>query len=179
MASSWGRKETLITPPTVPVYTFTAFGVALMCLCFFAWQRVAFSMPIMQRSYFTEYVRAAVGTAFHQAGEYRLFYLEGAKRRQPRLALPVDFKDGQRRFRTGRPYPSSSLCCRRHKAIDRSGGAYRRSFRTPRYTVGFASPFSKATAFRACFSPATSRPEYCSPSCSGLPCRPISSGSKF
>ena len=33
MASSWGRKETLITPPTVPVYTFTAFGVALMCLC--------------------------------------------------------------------------------------------------------------------------------------------------
>ena len=61
MASSWGRKETLITPPTVPVYTFTAFGVALMCLCFFAWQRVAFSMPIMQRSYFTEYVRAAVG----------------------------------------------------------------------------------------------------------------------
>jgi len=105
MASSWGRKETLITPPTVPVYTFTAFGVALMCLCFFAWQRVAFSMPIMQRSYFTEYVRAAVGTAFHQAGEYRLFYLEGAKRRQPRLALPVDFEDGQTTLPNGKTVP--------------------------------------------------------------------------
>jgi len=53
MASTWGRKETLITPPTVPVYTFTAIGVALMCLCFFTWQRVAFSMSIMQRSYLT------------------------------------------------------------------------------------------------------------------------------
>ena len=105
MASSWGRKETLITPPTVPVYTFTAFGVALMCLCFFAWQRVAFSMPIMQRSYFTEYVRAAVGSAFHQAGEYRLFYLEGAKKRQPRLALPVDFEDGQTTLPNGKTVP--------------------------------------------------------------------------
>ena len=82
MASTWGRRETLITPPTVPVYTFTAFGVALMCLGLFAWQRVAFSMPIMQRSYFTEYVRAAVGSAFHQTGEYRLFYLDGARRLQ-------------------------------------------------------------------------------------------------
>ena len=105
MASAWGRKETLITPPTVPVYTFTAFGVALMCLCFFAWQRIAFSMPIMQRSYFTEYVRAAVGTAFHQAGEYRLFYLEGAKRRQPRLALPVDLEDGQTTLPNGKTVP--------------------------------------------------------------------------
>ena len=105
MASSWGRKETLITPPTVPVYTFTAFAVALMCLCFFAWQRVAFSMPIMQRSYFTEYVRAAVGTVFHQAGEYRLFYLDGAKERQPRLALPVDFEDGQTTLPNGKTVP--------------------------------------------------------------------------
>lgn len=105
MASTWGRKETLITPPTVPVYTFTAFGVALMCLCFFAWQRVAFSMPIMQRSYFTEYVRAAVGSAFHQAGEYRLFYLEGANKRKPRFALPVDFEDGQTTLPSGKTVP--------------------------------------------------------------------------
>jgi type IV secretory pathway TraG/TraD family ATPase VirD4 len=104
MASTWGRKETLITPPTVPVYTFTAFGAALMCLCLFAWQRVAFSMPIMQRSYFTEYVRAAVGSAFHQGGEYRLFYLEGANRQQ-RLALPIDFADGQTILPSGKTVP--------------------------------------------------------------------------
>lgn len=105
MASTWGRRETLITPPTVPVYTFTAFGVALMCLGLFAWQRVAFSMPIMQRSYFTEYVRAAVGSAFHQTGEYRLFYLDGAKKRPPRLALPVDFEDGQTTLPNGKTVP--------------------------------------------------------------------------
>ncbi|AXC13966.1 IncF plasmid conjugative transfer protein TraD [Acidisarcina polymorpha] len=105
MASTWGRKETLITPPTVPVYTFTAIGVALMCLCFFAWQRVAFSMSIMQRSYLTEYVRAAAGSAFHQAGEYRLFYLYGATKRQPRLALPFDFEDGQTTLPNGKTVP--------------------------------------------------------------------------
>ena len=105
MPSTWGRKETLITPPTVPVYTFTAVGVALMCLCFFASQRVAFSMSIMQRSYLTEYVRAAAGSAFHQAGEYRLFYLYGATKRQPRLALPFDFEDGQTTLPNGRTVP--------------------------------------------------------------------------
>jgi hypothetical protein len=105
MASTWGRKETLITPPTVPVYTFTAFGVALMCLCFFAWQRVAFSMPIMQRSYFTEYVRAAVGSGFHHAGEYRLFYLYGAAKKQRRLALPVDFENGRTTLPNGKTVP--------------------------------------------------------------------------
>ena len=105
MASNWGRKETLITPPAVPVYTFTAFGVALICLCLFAWQQVAFSMPIMQQSYLTDYVRAAVGSAFHQAGEYRLIYLEGAKRRQPRVALPIDFEDGQTKLPSGKIVP--------------------------------------------------------------------------
>ena len=105
MASTWGRRETLITPPTVPVYTFTAFGVALMCIRLFAWQKVAFSMPIMQRSYFTEYFRAAVGSAFHQTGEYRLFYLDGAKKRPPRLALPVDFEDGQTTLPNGKTVP--------------------------------------------------------------------------
>ena len=105
MASTWGRRETLITPPTVPVYTFTAFGVALLCLCLFAWQRVAFSMPIMQRSYFMEYVRSAVGSVLHQTGDYRLFYLDGAKKRQPRLALPVDFEDGQTTLPNGKTVP--------------------------------------------------------------------------
>jgi hypothetical protein len=105
MASTWGRKETLITPPTVPVYTFTAFGVALVCLCFFAWQSVAFSMPIMQRSYFTEYVRAAVGSTFHHAGKYRLFYLYGAAKRQQRLALPVDFENGRTTLPNGKIVP--------------------------------------------------------------------------
>jgi hypothetical protein len=105
MASTWGRKETLITPPTVPVYTFTAFSVALTCLCFFAWQRVAFSMPIMQRSYFTEYVRAAVGSGFHHAGQYRLFYLYGAANKQRRLALPVDFENGRTTLPNGKTVP--------------------------------------------------------------------------
>ena len=152
MASSWGRKETLITPPTVPVYTFTAFAVALMCLCFFAWQMVAFSLPIMQRSYFTEYVRAAVGSAFHQTGEYRLFYLAGAKRRQPRLALPVDFEDGQTTLPSGRTVPVQLTFATAGTGVSViPRGASPRSSRTPRYTVGSASRFSKVESVTRLF----------------------------
>ncbi|WP_419806350.1 type IV secretion system DNA-binding domain-containing protein [Terriglobus sp.] len=94
MAATWGRNETIITPPTVPIYTFSAIGVGLLCLCLFVWQRAALSLPVMQRSYLADYVRASVGALAHQTGEYRLIYLDGPNKAQPRRALPVDFRDG-------------------------------------------------------------------------------------
>ena len=94
MAATWGRNETIITPPTVPIYTFFAIGGSLLCLCLFVWQRAALSLPVMQRSYLADYVRASVGALAHQTGEYRLIYLDGSKKEQPRHALPVDFRDG-------------------------------------------------------------------------------------
>ena len=58
------------------------------------WQRAALSLPVMQRSYLADYVRASAGALAHQSGEYRLIYLDGPKKAQPRRALPVDFRDG-------------------------------------------------------------------------------------
>jgi hypothetical protein len=105
MASNWGRKETFITPPTVPVYTFTAFGAAILCLCFYGWQQIRFSMNTLQRTYLTDYVRAAVGTRFNQVGKYRLIYLDGPGKVTPRRGLPVDFEEGSTILPDGRAVP--------------------------------------------------------------------------
>jgi hypothetical protein len=94
MATQWGRKETIIWPPHVPILSYTAVASALLCTCLFIWQRLAVSMTPLQRSYITEYIRSNVGSTFKARQSYRLLYLGGAKR-PPRLALPVDFVAGQ------------------------------------------------------------------------------------
>ena len=39
MATQWGRKETIIWPPHVPMLSYTAVATALLCTCLFIWQR--------------------------------------------------------------------------------------------------------------------------------------------
>ena len=61
MATQWGRKETIIWPPHVPMMSYTAVATALLCTCCFVWQRLHFSLPPLQKSYITEYLRSQVG----------------------------------------------------------------------------------------------------------------------
>ena len=105
MAATWGRNETIITPPSVPIYTFSALGFGVLCLFLFVWQRAALSLPVMQRSYLSDYVRSSVGALAHQTGEYRLIYLDGPQKPQPRRALPVDFQDGTTVMPNGKVQP--------------------------------------------------------------------------
>jgi hypothetical protein len=104
MATQWGRKETIIWPPHAPVMSYTAIATALLCAVLFVWQRLHFSLPPLQQSYITEYIRAEVGAAVRMHGSYRLLYLGGGKPK-PRLALPVDFAAGQMTLPDGRVVP--------------------------------------------------------------------------
>jgi hypothetical protein len=104
MATQWGRKETIIWPPHAPVMSYTAIATALLCTVLFVWQRLHFSLPPLQKSYITEYIRAEVGATVHTHGSYRLLYLGGGKPK-PRLALPVDFAAGQMTLPDGRVVP--------------------------------------------------------------------------
>ena len=61
MANKWGRKETIIWPPHVPILSYTAVAIAVLCTCFFIWQRLNFSLPPLEKSYITEYARSQVG----------------------------------------------------------------------------------------------------------------------
>ena len=94
MANQWGRKETIIWPPHAPIMSYTALAVAFLCTCLFVWQRLHFSLPPLQQSYISEYMRSEVGAAIHTHGTYRLVYLGGSKLK-PRLAFPLDFVPGR------------------------------------------------------------------------------------
>jgi hypothetical protein len=104
MATQWGRKETIIWPPHVPMLSYTAVATALLCTCLFIWQRFTFSMTPLQRSYITEYIRSDIGAKFTAHESYRLLYLGGGKRK-PRLAFPVDFVPGETRLPNGKVLP--------------------------------------------------------------------------
>ena len=104
MATQWGRKETIIWPPHVPMLSYTAVATALLCTCLFVWQRFAFSMTPLQRSYMTEYIRSQVGATFNAHEGYRLLYLGGGKSK-PRLAFPVDFVPGKTALPDGKTMP--------------------------------------------------------------------------
>ncbi len=104
MANQWGRKETIIWPPHVPVMSYSAVATAILCTCFFLWQRLHFSLPPLQRSYLTEYIRSQAGATFQAHESYRLLYLAGGKTK-PRLALPVDFTTGSTRLPDGSVLP--------------------------------------------------------------------------
>ena len=103
MATQWGRKETIIWPPHIPVWTYSAVFLTLLCTVFFGWERLI-GMTTLQRSYSADYVRSEVGQLFHQHGKYSLLYLDGGKKK-PRLALPTDFEDGLTILPDGRTIP--------------------------------------------------------------------------
>src|SRR3569833_1841898 len=105
MATLWGRKETIIWPPHVPLMSYCAIAGAFLLTLFFAWERYAFQLPPLQKAYVTDYARAGVGRAFHAHQNYRLLYLGGAKAK-PRLALPIDFADGEKRQPNGKRMPN-------------------------------------------------------------------------
>jgi len=100
MATQWGRKETIVWPPQSPIYTYTAVASALLCLCLFALQQLR-SLPTLQRSYVTEYLRSGIGAQFKRSGKYSLIYISGSKQK-PRLALPVDFAPGEMNLPDGK-----------------------------------------------------------------------------
>ena len=104
MATQWGRKETIIWPPHVPMLSYTAIATALLCTCLLVWQRYTFSMTPLQRSYMTEYVRSQVGGTFHAHETYRLLYLGGGTAK-PRLAFPGDFVSGKTTLPSGQVVP--------------------------------------------------------------------------
>ncbi len=104
MAAQWGRKETIVWPPHVPIYSYTALASALLCMCLFGLQQLR-SLPTLERTYITGYVRSAIGAQFKQSGKYALIYVYGT-RQKPRLALPADLIPGEMTLPDGKVIPA-------------------------------------------------------------------------
>lgn len=104
MAVQWGRKETVIWPPHMPIYSYAAIFLTVFSTIAFALIQLRFFESPYRKSYLVSYAKAAIGAEFHQYGQYRLLYLLGP-RKNPRLALPVDFIRGETRKPDGRIVP--------------------------------------------------------------------------
>ena len=133
MATQWGRKETIIWPPHVPLMSYCAIAGAFLLMLFFAWERYAFQLPPLQKAYMTDYARAGIGSALHAHQSYRLLYLGGSKAK-PRLAMPIDFAEGELTLPNGKrmPFALSELA--------RAQG-YRFPFRGPAEKLADASMY--------------------------------------
>ena len=101
---TWGREETIVWPPHIPIYAWSTIACALLLTLFFCWQHVRFGMSPLQQSYASTYLEATTGAIFKQSGDYRLIYLAGPKTHR-RLALPADFVDGETTLPGGRVVP--------------------------------------------------------------------------
>lgn len=104
MANQWGRRESIIWPPHVPILSYSALAATLLSTCFFVWQRINFSFEPLQKSYITEYIRADIGALFKAHQSYRLIYLGGG-RAKARVALPADFVEGKTTLPSGLTFP--------------------------------------------------------------------------
>ncbi|MGI4756183.1 MAG: hypothetical protein ACRYGF_04955 [Janthinobacterium lividum] len=102
--NAWGRKETLVFPPNVPVYSYAAIGLAVLLALLFCWEHLRFGLPPLQKTYSGAYLRSSAGSLFKAHGSYEIVYLGGPKV-QPRRALPVDFEDGETVFPDGHRVP--------------------------------------------------------------------------
>ena len=92
MASQWGRKETVIWPPQVPIYTIgtVIFAVPILLMLLFG---LYITKPFLARNYTGDYLKSAAGAEFKMHNCFRLIYLFGGKR-APRVAEPDDFVPG-------------------------------------------------------------------------------------
>ena len=106
MRTEWGRKETVIWPPHVPIYTYSAVAFALLCAIFFCWERLRFQQTPLQRTYAGTFVRAAAGAMVNSKSKYALLYVDGPKK-PPRLAVALDFEEGETRLPDGRVAPAA------------------------------------------------------------------------
>ena len=102
--NAWGRKETLVFPPHVPIYSYSALGLALLLTLLFGWEHLRFGTTPLEKAYSGAYLRSSAGALFKAHGNYQLVYLGGPKV-QPRRALPVDFEDGETVFPDGHRLP--------------------------------------------------------------------------
>ena len=107
MKTTWGRDETIVWPPHLPIYSFSAVGLSLLAILLFLWQQTRFAMTPLQSAYIGDYVRSTSGAAIGQHGRYRLIELTGPHAKT-RVATPADFNpDGQTTLPSGRVFPAS------------------------------------------------------------------------
>ena len=102
--TQWGRRETIVTPPRAPVYTYGSLLLAFLstCLACYLWTVLAWSR--LERFYLPVYIKTTVVGAFQRESNYRLPTVTDVHGKA-RPAIPADVEPGSTPQADGRPLP--------------------------------------------------------------------------
>ena len=100
----WGRKESVLWPPSGYVYTLGALVFACILTGIFIYIRFQFGLSPLERYYLPYYFRTETAGLSHPVSQYQLLYVsDGDKLR--RAALDSDVRAGSTPQFGGKPLP--------------------------------------------------------------------------
>ena len=102
--TSWGRRESLITPPRAPIYTYAAIALSVLVTLMSAYLWTVVMWPRLERFYLPVYIETGVLGVVQKTHSYKLPTVTDAQHRT-RPALPDDVEPGQTPQPDGRPLP--------------------------------------------------------------------------
>jgi len=100
----WGRKETIITPPRQPVYSFTLAAVTLLLTIVVSCFYIRWGLSPLQRFDLMPYLSTGLVGGFRKADTYQMLMVADKKLRA-RPALSDDVENGTTPQPNGHPFP--------------------------------------------------------------------------
>lgn len=89
----WGRRETIVTPPQAPVYSYAAITLALMLTVIFLRIYIVSFMPPLERFDLWPYLQSSAVAGFRQTDPYQLLSVADS-RLHVRPAVAADVEPG-------------------------------------------------------------------------------------
>lgn len=100
----WGRKETIVTPPQAPVYSYAAITLALLLTIVFLRIYIGSFMSPLERFDLWPYLQSGAVAGFRQTDQYQLLSVSDSYLRA-RPAVAADVESGVTAQVYGRPLP--------------------------------------------------------------------------
>src|ERR1700679_896901 len=100
----WGRKESVLWPPSGYVYTLGAFTFACILTGVFIYIRFQFGLSPLERYYLPYYFRTETAGLSHPVSQYQLLYVSDGEKLS-RAALDSDVRAGFTPQIGGNPLP--------------------------------------------------------------------------
>jgi type IV secretory pathway TraG/TraD family ATPase VirD4 len=112
----WGRKETIVTPPRAPIYSYAAVAGALLFTVIFLWADIAWLMSPLQRFDLSTYLRTGIVAGVRKFDNYQLLCVVDSQL-HVRPAVADDVEEGETPQPKGRPLPMALTATARRAGL--------------------------------------------------------------
>lgn len=100
----WGRRETIITPPQAPVYSYATIALTLILTVIFLRIYTGVFMTPLERFDLWPYLQSGVAAGFRQTDQYQLLLVSDSHLHS-RPAIAADVEPGVTMLEFARPLP--------------------------------------------------------------------------